>query len=198
MVSVLFCREDSIYHSLDCEVYDKKKNALTFNHKSQVVAHPPCRAFSRLRHLSKHPPGEELLAYFALDCVRHNGGVLEHPASSLLWKEIIINPATGTDKYGGWLLSVNQSWFGHRATKRTYLYIVGCSPGAIPPYPISLDLVTHTVGSYGSRKKSHYRKKEISKAERDATPIAFARWLISLAERCRPPRPNFHRLSTGC
>ena len=40
-------------------------------------------------------------------------------------------------------------WWGHKAEKATFLYIVGCSPFDIPNLPMRLDEPTHTVSSSG-------------------------------------------------
>jgi hypothetical protein len=81
------------------------------------------------------------------------------------------------DEYGGWTLSINQSWFGHLAEKKTWLYIVGCSPSDIPQYPILLNAITHVISS----SKKHTGKKECSKKMREETPILLAKYLVDLA-----------------
>lgn len=87
MIAVLFARLDSIYKELPgCDVYDIQRDARTFRGGSAIVAHPPCRAWGRLRTFARPAEGERELAHFAVDVVRRFGGVLEHPAGSLLWK----------------------------------------------------------------------------------------------------------------
>jgi hypothetical protein len=185
MISVLFARADSNYKTIpDVDVWDAERDALTWPGGTPVVAHPPCRAWGRLRHFAKPRPDEKALAYFAIEAVRKFGGVLEHPASSTLWPDAGL-PAPGKrDQFGGWTLGVNQHWWGHRAEKKTLLYICGVEPRDIPPLPLRLDDPTHIVGS--SRRKSAIRLPEVSKAEREHTPPDFAVWLVELARRCRP------------
>lgn len=84
---------------------------------------------------------------------------------------------------GGWTLPVDQHWWGHRASKRTRLYIVGCEPHQIPDMPMVLGGPTHVIGDVG-RASLGTKRPEISKAEREATPPEFAAWLVELARRC--------------
>lgn len=186
MVAVLFVRQDSDYKAmpgLDC--FDIERDARNYEGTAPVVAHPPCRAWGRLRAFAKPRHDEKELAFFALDRVRRFGGVLEHPEASLLWREAGMPlPGAGRDDFGGWTLPVPQFWFGHRAMKRTWLYIVGCAPGSLPTIPLVLGDAPRTVGGlYSGRDRARCRKG-ISKREREATPPEFARWLVDLAERC--------------
>lgn len=179
-VAVLFARRDSTYKSLaNCDVYDIDRDARTFPGGLPVVAHPPCRAWARLRAFAKPRPGEKELAVWAVDQVRRWGGVLEHPASSSLWAAMGLPLGRQVDEYGGFTLSVDQSWWGHKARKKTWLYIVGVSPEEIPPIPISFDAITHTIAS---SSRSKHKLPEVTKSEREATPPAFAEWLVELAK----------------
>lgn len=193
MVTVLFARSDSVYKSLPgCDVWDAERDARRWPGGSPVVAHPPCRAWGRLRALANPRADEKQLAIFAVSQVRKFGGVLEHPARSTLWPAADL-PAPGQwDEFGGWTLPVFQSSFGHRAEKPTYLYIVGCAPGDVPSFPLALGEASHVIGAPGRRRDGSRLHKgdagwrpEVSKAEREATPEPFARWLVDLALRCR-------------
>lgn len=151
-----------------------------------VVAHPPCRGWGRLRHIAKPDPGETELALFALDQVRQCGGVLEHPAGSALWKqmELPLEPGS-TDRWGGYTLRVNQCWWGHRARKSTWLYIVGCRRRSLPVLPPPVGRFTHTIGTGGHQSVYNPRALPgLPKAEREHSPPAFAAWLVELALRC--------------
>lgn len=186
MIAVLFARSDSVYKTLpDTDVFDIERDARSWTGGCSVVAHPPCRAWGRLRHFAKPRKGERLLATWGIRQVRKFGGVLEHPVGSLLWKKAGL-PAPGErDKYGGWTLPIHQQAFGHKAEKATLLYIVGCEPGDIPLMPFVMGEATHVVQS---RKRTDYRP-HISKAEREHTPIDLAIWLVELARRCKPLHP---------
>jgi len=172
-IAALYVRNDSVYKEypiIDC--YDIDRDARTFKGGMPVIAHPPCRAWGKLKAFAKPRSGEKELALHAVQVVRENGGVLEHPSGSSLFGTIL--PRPGKMDEWGFTLSVNQFWFGHKAQKKTYLYIVGIKPHGIPEYPISFDLPTHGV----SRTKN---LKEISKADRERTPRMFAEWLIETA-----------------
>lgn len=183
-VAVLFAREDSIYKDLlGCDVYDKKRNALLFDKDYPVIAHPPCRAWGNLRRFAKPEPGEKALALFAVDIIRKNGGILEHPRGSTLWKvKNLPRPGREKDKYGGYTIQVNQFWWGHRAAKATWLYIVGIEKYDLPRIPLKFGEPSHVVA--WSRKRKG-RRPHIGKAERERTPVDFAIWLCRAVEQCK-------------
>lgn len=189
-VAVLFARQDSIYKQLpDTDVWDIDRDARNWSGGSSVVAHPPCRAWASLRHCAKPRAGEKDLAILAIQHVRRWGGVLEHPQLSTLWKVAGLPEPGQRDEFGGWTLIVDQHWFGHRARKRTRLYIVGCEPSDIPAMPLVLGEATHTVGLWSGRDKAKARPS-ISKPEFEATPPEFAAWLVELAKRCSLQFPH--------
>ena len=180
-VAVLFARADSIYKKLtNTDVWDIVRDARRWQGGAPVVAHPPCRAWGRLRSFAKPRKGERQLAIWSIRQVRKFGGVLEHPAGSTLWKKAGLPLPGQRDKYGGWTLAAPQYWWGHKAEKATWFYIVGCEPGEIPEVPIKLGEPTHVVQS---RKKDS--RPHISKSEREHTPPELAAWLCELARRCQ-------------
>jgi hypothetical protein len=182
-VAVLFARADSVYKELPwTDVWDIHRDATRWPGGSPVVAHPPCRAWASLRHCAKPRAGEKDLAFLAIGHVRRYGGVLEHPQLSTLWKGASLPEVGRRDEYGGWTLIVDQQWFGHRARKRTKLYIVGCSPQQLPTMPMVLGEATHTVGLWSGRDKQKARPS-IRKSEFEATPREFAIWLCEVARR---------------
>lgn len=168
-VAVLFAHRHSAYKAFDlADVYDEDRNALCYAGSLPVVAHPPCRSWGRLRHLSKHSEAERDLAIFAVDQVRRCGGVLEHPSFSTLWPAAGLPYPGQRDAFGGLTYTINQSWFGHRAPKLTWLYVVGAS---IPPVPFALGLPAGRVELMG-------------RTEREKTPVDLAKWLLDLAQSC--------------
>lgn len=191
-VAVLFARRDSIYKTLPgCDVWDEDRDARRWPGGAPVVAHPPCRAWGRLRHMAKPRHDEKDLARWAVAQVRRFGGVLEHPAASTLWADQGL-PAPGrVDHVGGWTLAIHQHDFGHRAEKATVLYIVGVTSADLPEVPMVLGDAPCIVGTSG-RTSSGKRlrpgdlgwRPEVSKAEREGTPRPFAEWLLELARRC--------------
>ena len=181
-VAVLFARTDSVYKQIDgVDVWDAERDAMNWPGGYPVVAHPPCRAWGRLRHFATRTrPDEKGLALFAVDMVRSFGGVLEHPAGSTLWQAASLPRPGCRDECDGWTLAVPQKWFGHKAEKASWFYIVGCAPADIPDIPYVLGDATHVVQS----RKRHDHRPHISKAEREHTPPALARWLVDLAILC--------------
>jgi len=188
LVAVLFARERSVYHSIAvCDVYDRVRGARTWSGGVPVVAHPPCAQWGSLRSFAHRVPEQLALAPWAIEQVRRYGGVVEHPGGSLLWRELDLPaPGAGVDQCGGWTLGIEQREFGHRARKRTLLYIVGCAPRDIPGLPLSLHYATHRVKT-DSRSPVATRRRhlELSAAGRQTTPAAMARWLVALALGCR-------------
>lgn len=188
-VAALFVRKDSIYKSMPgVDAWDEARDARRYFGRDPVIAHPPCAQWGCLSHMSTDNPVQKDLAHFAVDIVRLCGGVLEHPKDSKLWAARAL-PAPGAepDRFGGWTLAVSQKWWGHRAEKKTLLYIVGCKPQAIPPMPITLGHAPMVCGQAG-RRKNRTRcmdRPELPKAERERSPPAFAACLVELAAKCR-------------
>lgn len=182
-VAILFARRDSVYKSLpDCDVWDKDRDASSWTGGSSVVAHPPCRGWGRLRQFSYADDDERRLAEFAICAVSEWGGVLEHPAESTLWwARGLPRPGRFPDGCGGYTIELDQFQFGHRAEKRTWLYIVGCEPDDLPEIPQRDGEPTHCVRP----TKSYPRLPSITKPEREHTPIEFAKWLVEVAKRCK-------------
>jgi hypothetical protein len=181
-VAILFARHDSVYKTLpDVDVWDAERDARNWPGGCPVVAHPPCRLWGRLRHFarSSDAESERRLATWAVEQVQAWGGVLEHPANSLLWPAAGL-PAPGErDESGGFTQVVSQWWWGHKADKLTWLYICGVEPENIPVIPYRIGEPEYVVQS---RKRENYRP-HISKPEREHTPIEFAKWLVDLASR---------------
>lgn len=187
MIAALFVRADSHYKTIpgvDC--WDMERDARLFQGGSPVIAHPPCRAWGQLSHIAKPRHDEKDLAYFAVKKVRECGGVLEHPAKSKLWAAAGLPSPGHRDEFGGWTICVSQFWWGHKAEKKTLLYIVGIEPAELPDIPFVMGEAPCVVASSGRRKDGRRlkRRPEISKKEREATPPAFAAFLIEIANKC--------------
>lgn len=165
--AALFVRKDTHYAALGCDCFDFERDAKTWQGGTPCIAHPPCRSWSRLSHLAKPLPGERELAIWAMAMVRQFGGVLEHPLDSRLWAHSSCRSYGVRDNHGGVLVPVLQSWWGHRAPKRTGLYIVG----PVPELPFSDDLASGRI-------------ENMNVAERERTPFELARWLVDVAKAC--------------
>lgn len=182
-VAILFARRDSIYKTIPgCDVYDEDRDARTFPGGMPVVAHPPCRLWGCMSALSTAPPEEKNLARFAVDQVRKWGGVLEHPAHSKLWVDKSL-PTPGFPRRDEFALSVAQYWWGHKAEKWTWLLVAGCRPSDVPATPLVIGESSHVIAQSNLRQKLRLRP-EVTKAEREHTPRAFAEWLVELGRRC--------------
>lgn len=169
MATILYTKKNSEYNYLLQDCYNITRDARTWKGGNPIIAHPPCRGWGDHSWKSKATPEEKALAIHALIMVRLWGGILEHPRNSKLWKLMRLPMPGETDQYGGWTLNIDQKWFGHRAKKNTFLYIVGIKPKEIPPYPIWLEKHKTTIEKMG-------------KPEREKTPEILAIWLIQMAE----------------
>jgi hypothetical protein len=180
-VAVLFGRADSIYKTIEgCDVWDMERDATKYTGSDPVVAHPPCRSWSQLRHFAKPRPGEKDLAPWAVEQVRRCGGVLEHPAKSALWPALGLPEPGQRDEWGGWTFAAPQMWWGHWCNKATRLYIVGCEPSQLPPVPLVLGEASH-VQTYSHKCRN---RPQLPPSMREKTPPAFAAWLIAVARIC--------------
>jgi len=188
MIAILFACKNSIYKTLPgVDVFDIERDATTFSGLYPVVCHPPCRSWGRLAHRANPRPGEKELALFAVDIVRRNGGILEHPAYSKLWavKGLPI-PGAGYDEYKGFSISVDQSWWGHRAKKASWFYICGLDKDQLPALPMNFDAIQRTISSRIKKKDNHPGwKPELPKSEREKTPSDLAKWLVESAQKCK-------------
>lgn len=185
-VAALFVRADSIYKTMpNVDAWDEARDARSWPGGCPVVAHPPCRGWARLRHFSHATEEERMLAVDAVDAVdavRRWGGMLEHPAESGLWAHCgLLRPERAPDAYGGWTAEVRQCDWGHRAEKLTWLYIVGVHPDDLPPLPEPGE----PTGMIKPQRGVPRGLIIVTKREREATPPAFARWLVDVARLCR-------------
>jgi hypothetical protein len=176
-IAVLCVAKNSVYKSIEgIEVYDIERDARTFNGDSPIVAHPPCRAWSAFcRHQAKPEIGERDLAPYCVEWLEKCGGVLEHPAHSRLWIELGLPKPGEPARNGLWSMKVQQSWWGDKRSKNTWLLIAGLEPNNLPEVPFRLH----------DPRNDREQWNTMSKHQRAATPIAFAQWLIELASRTK-------------
>ena len=182
-VAALFCTPKSVYRSIDgVDVFDQLRDARTFALDAPVVAHPPCRAWGKLSHFAKPRADERDLAHWAVHVVRFCGGVLEHPISSRLWREIGVGTYGLRDAFGGVLVPVHQSWWGHRAQKHTGLYIVGPVPELPHDGPVPTRICQGVSARMRERNSLTGRPiRGIGAPERMRTPPDLAHFLVSVA-----------------
>lgn len=169
---------------VDC--WDETRDARTYAGPHPVVAHPPCGPWGRLRHLYRG--AEHDCALVAVEQVRRFGGVLEHPARSVLWSAAGL-PLPGCSDLHGSAIEVEQVRWGHPARKRTWLYVVGVDRQLLADQPTPRE-PTHWAS--GGRTPSSRRGGAVppgirvcSAQQRRRTPPAFAEWLVALARSTR-------------
>ena len=118
MISVLFVRKGSIYKTLGVDCWDIERDARLWPGGNAIVAHPPCRAWGRLRHMANPRPDEKDLARQTVKWIRQFGGVLEHPSGSTLWGDMALPMPGEIDHWGGYAICVDQFWWGHSIKKK--------------------------------------------------------------------------------
>jgi hypothetical protein len=159
MTSILFARQDSVYKAMGLDVWDIDRDARKWPGGNPSICHPPCRAWGQLSHMANPREDEKELAIFSVNMIRQFGGVLEHPRASKLWKEMKLPKGQQVDKWGGYTLCIDQHAFGHKARKRSLLYVVGVPRRELPPVPMRFEAVEYVVGSSSSTRRN--QRKEI-------------------------------------
>lgn len=197
-VSALYVDPRGPYPKLVADWWDEKRDASHYDGPLPIVAHPPCGAWSNLRHLS-NGAGRHL-GPLAVQQVRRWGGALEQPAGSKLWEECelpspsFIGSDSGHDCWGGFSIEVEQVAWGHVARKKTWLYFVGVSRAAVRVGLRTGGTPTHWVSGGRNQMRKNGRAgggcvppgiKVCSAQQRRRTPVAFAEWLIGLAASAR-------------
>jgi hypothetical protein len=170
-----FCNEDSNYKRHGhFDVWTLERDALNSRSELPAVYHPPCAQWGRLRGLSRRNDYAKGLALWALHSVQLHGGILEHPRSSRLWDYLEVNAFKNYDSHGGFLCSLDLSWFGFPARKKTCIYVVGIKRSNLKAFPITFDAPTKIVSSSGDKKP------ELAKSQRSASPPAFCDYVYDV------------------
>lgn len=171
------------------ECWDEQRDARLYAGPHPVVAHPPCGPWGRLKNRCKNQSAT--LAPAAVDQVRRFGGVLEHPADSKLWSHCgLPKPYEFFGDLHGFTIAVEQSDWGHKCAKPTWLYLVGISVIDVKSLMVRTKRpgnITHGIW-YGSFERSGHAGPKLiaaSKEIRRRTPPAFAEFLVELARNSR-------------
>jgi hypothetical protein len=174
--------------AVDC--WDEQRDARKYIGSDPVVAHPPCGRWCGMARMNERRWGAKVgddggCFASALANVVRCGGVLEHPARSLAWAAHGLPKPSGigweSASPRGFVAEVWQSAYGHKATKRTWLYYVGDRP----PLPFKLDRPrgTHQIG--GGVNTGNRSLPRLKDSETHITPIEFAEYLVALARYSR-------------
>jgi hypothetical protein len=156
MITALCVSPRSIYKKLGLDCYDINRDAFSYSGHNPVIAHSPCRCFSKLRSFVRVPGSDFKLAQFCYQVLKTNGGILEQPAGSKM-KDYLGLPAP---------LYVDQFWFGYPIRKPTWLWFFDCEP---LPVPFSLNPDLTNSKQFDS----------MSSNQRSRTTETFALWLIN-------------------
>lgn len=202
-VAALYVEKGGCYFGLDdVDPWDEKRDARLYAGPHPVVAHPPCERWGR--YWSGGPSakvrrikGDDGRCFeSAVETLRIWGGVLEHPeASHAFAAHGITRPApTGwTKDPWGFVCQVEQGHYGHRARKKTWLYVVGVDMEYLPPLiwgPSQGERLDEGFHSKAERDAARAAgvlpRKRLSRAENIRTPIAFRDLLLSIARSARP------------
>lgn len=202
-IAALYVETNGCYFGLpDVDPWDETRDAQKYPGPHPVVAHPPCQRWGKMwfgQPLHVKKTGERKIMgddggcfKSALESVRADGGVLEHPWGSHAWPHFGL---TVPSRKGGWIPAgdgvgytccVEQGKYGHYARKPTLLYVVrtslpelrwGESEAKIDPVVIERMGLKRAkrlgeVGARGGGKDS---------SARIGTPLEFRDLLISLA-----------------
>ena len=178
-IAALFVHRGGVYWDRKTiDAWDRERDARLYAGPHPVVAHPPCERWGRYataRGKIKRDDGGCFAA--ALTAVRSYGGVLEHPEASSAWAAYGLNapPAAGgwvvADWCGGWTCAIEQSRYGHRAQKRSWLYVSGVR-----------DLPSLRWGRSPRGRAGDMAVQRLGRKARIATPIEFRDLLLEIAE----------------
>lgn len=191
---------DPLNWSARVDCWGVTRDARLYDGPGPVVAHPPCGPWGKQRH--NYRGSEHDCAPRAVKQVRAFGGVLEHPAGSLLWKacglprpdshEDFAHEHRNVDHYVGYTIEVCQVEWGHPARKPTWLYLVGVPRSALEPPPFPGRQPTHWCSGNRNNKNGGSVPPGIkicSAQQRRRTPPLFAEYLIRLAQSARKDCP---------
>ncbi len=136
-VAALYVETNGVYYGLpDVDPWDEARDARLYAGPWPVVAHPPCTRWCMfakgIETRYGYAVGDDAGTFAAaLEAVRNFGGVIEHPAHSLAWREYDLPEPRS---FGGWTTSlldpgavayVEQGRYGLPVRKATWLYAVG-------------------------------------------------------------------------
>ena len=173
-IAALCVAGNSVYKSIPgVEVFDKRRDVRTFTGGMPVVAHPVCAPWSAYtRHQAKFDERDRALGPICVEWLRKEGGVLEHPAHSVLFAYCGL-PAPGQRRGDLFTVEVWQAWWGYPMRKATWLCFAGRDMREIE-YP-------HRDHDSRAGVGDRRRQQVMSKNQRAATCEPLAHWLVEQA-----------------
>jgi hypothetical protein len=175
LLEILCCARSSSYDAIPWVATRKRtSSAWLTTSPLPVIAHPPCRFWSRSSNLSRATGldmiRELLLGLWCVRQVARRGGIVEQPAWSRLWRAANLpRPTSQTQSPYSWSISLDQYTFGHRVHKPTWLWFCHIHQSQLPRPPLAL------------RPDPQRTQGDITAGQRSATPPLFARWLCDCA-----------------
>lgn len=195
MIAALYVERGGVYWDQPgVDPWDAERDARRYAGPWPVVAHPPCERWGRFynggmawKGAPKRLGDDGGCFAAALAAVRQWGGVLEHPAGSLAWREHRLNtpPKAGgwvvADWFGGWTCQVDQGAYGHEARKPTWLYACGTATPSLRWGPSNPPIPAHRSEAWRARVAKDGVCVLLSRKQRKATPLEFRNLLLSIA-----------------
>lgn len=193
MIAALYVARGGCYFGIpDVDPWDAERDARLYAGPWPVVAHPPCERWGRYATTWGGTVGDDAGCFAAaLEAVRRWGGVLEHPAGSRAWPAFGLAPPPAS---GGWVsagdlrgyvCSVEQGHYGHRARKATWLYAVAATLPALR-WGASEAKILPRPGRDPERERRIGAVQRMCRRERAATPIHFRDLLLDIARSAKP------------
>lgn len=200
-VAILCASKKTAYREIpDLEIYDEVRDARTFTGDMPVIAHPPCRRWTkfgmamtkaRFIRCGKETPQDEIdaereLGLFCTHMVMKNGGILEQPAGSKLFTAARLPLPGSMQSPHSFTVEVWQKWWGYPVKKATWLYFRG-----IPMTAIEIPFV---LWNPGPREMSHWYNDGKGSGRsnthtRSMTVPSLAEWLVNLARKTESGNP---------
>ena len=201
MIGALFVDENGPYSKDErFEVWGISRDARNYNSKFPVITHPPCERWGRYWSGGPSVKERKILGndggcfYQALLFTKQYGGVLEHPAHSHAWSHFRIIPPrkkgwTYDPHHEAYIAEVCQGHYGHKAEKRTWLFVKGVHINKLPelkwgrcPGMARLDEGFHSKDERKRARESGIApRKRLSKSENIHTPPEFIELLYSIS-----------------
>jgi hypothetical protein len=175
MITILCAARSSVYRSFPgLDVYTRARDAWNAKPAGPVIAHPPCRCWSKARCMVNLTIADWItemqLGLFCAQLVIRNGGILEQPAFSALWRAADLpTPINGQTAGRCFSIAVDQVNFGHLTTKPTWLLFAGIQPRDIQ-WP-----------GFNLANPRRARQMDCTPGQRSSTPLPFAKFLLAAA-----------------